>query len=248
MKNKQMILLFTLLCASAINNGMERPQLAGARGLPPEMQANIVREMINEALKEYNNLDEVINNTIKAISKTSEELKAVVNEEYGSQNRFKALVQKLANKFVDISRDTIAKKLGIPNSTKQYVSLGAKLIDAVQTGDINSVTALINQGADVNYSYDHIIGVDVKEKLTPLIIAVIHEKTDIVQLLLEQGANPNFISGHNLKMPGLGEKAQPKAIDYLYSNWKDSWSSQQKSYSTQQKIRIRNLLIKAMAQ
>jgi ankyrin repeat protein len=215
---KKTLILCTLLCAASALNGMNN-RYAGLEELAPE-----VKVIILQAFNAYDNPTDVIK-AIKAISATNRQLRDIVQDEYGNQKRFKALVHALANKF-NVSTKSVAEQLGTPLTAKNYTLAGDTLTQAITDGNVNGVVQAIKLGADVNYSFDH-----AEEKLTPLLLAVNHEKDDIVQLLLENGANPNFIGGHDM-LTGRGLKA----IDYLYMKKGDA----------QQKEKIKALLEKAM--
>lgn len=216
---KKLTVLFTLLCTASALNGMkpERGRYVGMGDLPPEVQAIIV-----SYLHTYDNLNDIVK-AIKATSETNRQLKEIVNEEYGDPKKFKALVHVLANKFNTATKN-IAEQLGTPFTTKHYTLAGDTLIQAIKNGSIHDVTKAIALGADVNYSFDH-----GEDKLTPLLLAVTNEKYEIIKLLLDNGANPHFIGGHDI-MTGRGLKA----IDYLYMKQGDP----------QQKKKIKALLEK----
>jgi len=216
---KKLTLLLTLLCASALNGmGPGYGHFRGLGDLPPEIQV-----MIIQTLNTYNTLDDVIN-AIKAISKTNQQLNAIVTEEYGNQKRFNALVHTLANKF-NTTTKTVAQKLGTL-AAKIYITAGDILVQAIKNNSINHIIQAINAGADINYSFN-----TGHETLTPLLLAVTHEQADIVKLLLEKGANPNFIGSHDV----ITERGL-KAIDYL----------SMKKDNSEQKEKIKALLEEAM--
>lgn len=65
------------------------------------------------------------------------------------------------------------------------------IFDAAEAGDIRRVKELIDQGVDVNKPTDEMLGIDHK---TPLYLAAINGHTDIVQLLIANGADINLLN------------------------------------------------------
>jgi ankyrin repeat protein len=61
------------------------------------------------------------------------------------------------------------------------------LLYAVRQGYMESTTALLNAGADVN-------GVSAGDKTSPLLMAIINGHFDLAKVLLDKGANPNALS------------------------------------------------------
>jgi len=180
-------LLFTLLCAGALN-GMENPEHdhhIGLEKLSPEIQVMIIQDLntYDPNLSDKENLITVIK-AINAISRTNQQLNAVVNNVYDNQKKFTALVHMLADKS-NKNRHSIAYTFKIPAS-KEYIRLARELFDAITNGNIDKVTQLITQGADVNYN---------TRAATPLLFTIMGENKNakMVKLLLDSGANPNFI-------------------------------------------------------
>jgi ankyrin repeat protein len=64
--------------------------------------------------------------------------------------------------------------------------MGQRLWFACQAGYVKAVTLLITLGADVNFRYDAFY------KTTPLMIAIVEEKPQVVPLLIEAGAEVNI--------------------------------------------------------
>lgn len=62
---------------------------------------------------------------------------------------------------------------------------GVRLFDAAESGDLAAVRALVSQGAPINQQSP------VKFGWTPLIGAVFHNNTNVVQFLVESGADVN---------------------------------------------------------
>lgn len=185
---KKIALLFTILCAGQLY-GMENPERGrhiGLEDLSPEIQV-----MIIHALNTYDNLDDVIN-SIKASSLTNQQLNAVVNDMYGNLPGFKKLAHTLANKF-NTSVVEIAQKFNTPAS-RQYINLIVQLIRAIENRQIDMVTQLIKQGADINLLMIDNMGY----YITPLLYAALRpsgltaKDVAIVQLLINSGANPNI--------------------------------------------------------
>ncbi len=177
---KKIALLFTLLCASALN-GMEQPEqgrYAGLGELSPEIQVLIIQALntFDKYLSSKENLTNTVN-AIKAMTETNKQLHAVVNDMYGNLKGFTALIGILAEKFFAISRDDIAYKFNTPLA-EEYKKLGNKLLNNIFRKPIEKITQLIKQGADVNYN-----------KMI-LIYAVSDGDVNLVKLLLDAGANP----------------------------------------------------------
>jgi len=66
-----------------------------------------------------------------------------------------------------------------------YTGLDVKLFNAAQNGNIDKISALLDQGADINIR----LGVD---QWTPLMTAAREGQYEAVDLLLEEGADPNI--------------------------------------------------------
>ncbi len=197
---KKIALLLTLLCAGALN-GMEQPEQGHYVGIGMENLPDDVKPIIITYLNQYNNLDDTIY-AIKAVSLTNKSLNKMINEKYGNLKGFTALVHMLAAKFPIIfmgkedsrgfrsgytsSPGKIANLFNTPTA-KEYVNLGTTLLEAVKNNDINRITQLIKQGADVHYYHNDCI--------SPLIQATYYGNAEIVKLLLDSGVNPNF--NHN---------------------------------------------------
>ena len=66
-----------------------------------------------------------------------------------------------------------------------YTGLDVKLFNAAQKGNLEKISALLDQGADINIR----LGVD---RWTPLMTAAREGQYDAVDLLLEEGSDPNI--------------------------------------------------------
>lgn len=176
---KKITLLFTLtLCAGALN-GME-PETWNL--LPREAQVLII-----QALNTGKNPNETIR-AIMAASQTSKALNQIINEEYhGSIKKFTVLVDLLAKKFPNMSREEIVRKFNTPIA-QQYIALSNKLGEAVATDLVEKVAQLINQGADVNFLFNN---------FNMLELAVNNRSENsvkIMKLLIDHGANPYLVA------------------------------------------------------
>lgn len=60
---------------------------------------------------------------------------------------------------------------------------GTPLCQAISKGDTETVKKFIEYGADVN---------EMSNGMTPLMVAARYNRTEIIQLLLDRGANPRF--------------------------------------------------------
>jgi hypothetical protein len=193
---KKLILLFTVTCIAGQMYGMgpERGRYIGMADLPKEVQVLII-QALNKSKNRWGNvnIDEVIH-AIVAMSLTSKALNEIVNEAYGNQKGFKALINELAT--VDVGRNPphfkkrsdIAQKFKT-EAARNYVELGNALAEAVQKNNIEKVTELLEQGADVNfdsgiwtYHPRHVY------RMMPLSYVVRCHNVAMIKLLLSFGA------------------------------------------------------------
>jgi predicted transcriptional regulator len=173
---KKLILVFTMAYIGL--NGMEAQYM---NELPRELQekiANDSNEILKQSLATSNTLDEAIN----AIKKLS----ALHGVQFDNLKGFTTLVHLLANKF-GLSPQEVANKFNTPTS-KKYMRLAVELIEAVKNNNMDTVTELIAQGADVNYYKKDPTEVD---KMTPLAYAVKKNNEKLVKLLLDYEAKPS---------------------------------------------------------
>ncbi|HJZ24030.1 MAG TPA: hypothetical protein VJ201_06225 [Candidatus Babeliales bacterium] len=142
---KKIALLFTVLCAGALN-GMEQTPY---ESLPKELK----QEIIMKALETSNDLDEAI----EAIKATSAFYKIPYDTIFNDQTAFAGLAHMLANKF-DTTTETVAEEFGTP-AAKNYLDLGNQLNAAIASGKFNIAKQFIKKGADVNYPAEILISV-----------------------------------------------------------------------------------------
>lgn len=95
---------------------------------------------------------------------------------------------------------------------------GVQLLDAAENGDLPKVSSLIQQGVPINQTSS------VKFGWTPLIGAIFHHHTNVVQYLVESGANVS-LADKNGETPlmwaiGWGDEALP-LVSYLISHGAD---------------------------
>jgi AraC-like DNA-binding protein len=224
---KKIALLFMLLSINILN-----AKFGGLGGLPMELQLKIILE-----LNEYNTVEDAVkaikNN--RNLSEVDKELYDIINDVEGNEKEFMIVINTLARKFFK-SPKHIADLFGTTTAQKysKIQSLNKQLVQAIKEDDGDKIQTLIDEGAEVNHTIIH-----GNETWTPLTIAVMNDRADIVKTLLENGANPHFISGHDI-MTGRGLTAEAKAIDYLYFNRDTS------RQAIQQKIKIKKLLEEAM--
>ncbi len=152
---KKITLLFTLLCAGALN-GMEVPEHGHYVGIGIEALPDDVKPLIIMYLNEYDDVDDIVT-AIKATSLSNKELNKIVNEMYGNQKGFAALAHMLANKF-NTTTEVVAEEFGTP-AAKHYLDLGNQLNTAISSGKFNIAKKLIEKGADVNYPAEIIISI-----------------------------------------------------------------------------------------
>ncbi len=172
------VLLFTLLCVGQLY-GMEseRGRYKNLGKLSPEVQI-----MIIQSLNEYDNLTDIVK-AIKATSLTNQQLNEVINDIYGNQKGFTALVHLLADKFPEDGTVEIASEFKTPAAQK-YIQLHNELRDSIGKKYYGKVKSLIeHSGADVNSTVIFFI-------ITPLMKAVLFDDARMVKLLLDLGANP----------------------------------------------------------
>jgi len=184
---KKIALLFTILCAGPLN-GMALPK---PDELNPALSGKLpedVKPIIIMALSQSgDNLNSAIR-TIKKASLNNKTLQRIINEKWAGLKGFTTLVHKLANKF-NTSTQEVAQKFKTP-AAKQYLNLSNKLILAINYDvPINQIKQLINQGADVNYTFDTAF---YNTGATPLTRAVVYNGIPTIKLLLNSGANPNL--------------------------------------------------------
>ncbi len=200
------LLLFTLLCVSALN-GMENPEsdnYKGLGGLSPEIQVTII-----SYLKEYNNLENIIN-AIKATSLVDKELNEIVNGEYGNQKGFTKLLITLLNKFNGINKPShsaihlytreMVEKFRTPTA-KKYLQILTTVseelkdilrIDESLAHSLNpiKISQFVKNGDNINFF--NIYG-------TTLLLRALEMSMPVssIKLLLEAGANPNATDNKN---------------------------------------------------
>lgn len=99
------------------------------------------------------------------------------------------------------------------------------LLNAVENGDVPRVRELLDRGADPNDSVfhrlgdtlapvvndDHSPGAGVPQNETPLVVAVVHGRVEVVRLLLDRGANPNTWCAYDSEGGVAGGKRSPLA-------------------------------------
>jgi ankyrin repeat protein len=84
---------------------------------------------------------------------------------------------------------------------------------AVRKGDMRSVRAMLAAGADVNEQRPG-------DFATPLLVAIINGHEDLVDLLLEKGANPN-VEGGTTDLSVQGSRARPFKIVLKTPSYRD---------------------------
>jgi len=166
---KKIIALFIILGAHALN-GME--PLDPAPPLPPEITAMIVAYV-----HAYNNSDDVVK-ALQKLSVLDAHFNTIINDMYGNPAGFKFLVHKIAKKFNKQPWD-IASTFNTP-AARRYINLCTELRNKLKAQDIEGVKQLLEQGADIN-GFPTLVAVMTATKMP---------KLEMIQLLLNQGANP----------------------------------------------------------
>ena len=189
---KKVVLLFTILCAGALNS-MDPTSLYELRRTGPEQGRYIGTGMedipieVQSLIITHINTGNTVTNAIRDIirtSRTNTTLNKIVNDMYGNQKGFSELVHVLADKF-NLTPPDVAAKFKTDASTT-YIQLATALLYSIKSHDTQFVDNIIKQGADVNYYSGG------SDKITPLVYAIRYGTADIVKLLLNSKANPNF--------------------------------------------------------
>ena len=182
---KKMILLSALVCAGQMY-GMEpeKPQSVEF-GEEWKTLPNDVKPLILMALTQSgNDLDEAIKSIVKA-SRTTKALNQMIN--LNDLQGFTKIVHTLANKF-NVSTQKVAVQFSTPTS-KEYNRLlrEAHWYAREPVGEpiTNNINQLIKEGLDVNAIYS-----DGKSLLQRAITD--HRSLDLINLLLNAGANPHY--------------------------------------------------------
>ena len=181
---KKLILLFTIVCAAGQLYGMEpeRGRYIGLGDLPRDVQVIII-----SYLQTNDNLDDTMLH--KRSQPYNKQLNAIVNETYGNQKGFAALMHVLEDKFhkkhpflPGINTVYIASGLKT-SAAKEYVRLVQTLRDALKNDDMTTIKNALAKGADINATFG--LG------NTFLVNAVSKNNLKKTQLLLDIGADPN---------------------------------------------------------
>ena len=72
--------------------------------------------------------------------------------------------------------------LGFLDSLTSWLAKPHSLWDAAKQGDVTAALRFLEHGSLINQKW---------ENKTPLMVAAVYEKTDVVQILLDHGADPN---------------------------------------------------------
>jgi ankyrin repeat protein len=96
------------------------------------------------------------------------------------------------------AKDATVAKQKVQVQSKATIEADEALNNAITTGDINAVKALLTKGYDLNHSYGN--------QYLPLYWAAMKGHLDIVKLLLANGADVNAVQGEELEA-GEGNRA-----------------------------------------
>lgn len=220
---KKLILLFTILCAGALN-AMEPEQKMGAFGeLPKELHPEIVKKALESS------------NTPKKAVKAITVASALQGVKYDNLEDFTRLVHRVAKKF-KVPVNIIATEFGTPTA-KTYITLSENLGNAVKNGQTKEVEQLINQGADVHFLVNN-------NTILEFALGNISENTvKIVKILLDHGANP-----YAQAPGGRGESLGDLIEEDEFLDWYSVDESQSENYEVKQSVfpQVRKLLEDAM--
>jgi len=152
----------------------EHGVLAGSwENLPPEVKSLIITAVAQSG----DNLDEAIKNIVR-FSRVNKKLNSMIN--LNDLQGFTKIVHMLAGKFKDITIPDIADSFDTLLAEK-YVQLNNELRSALLSENIDDTKKFISEGADVNYSGFF---------LTKAVFFFTEKSIEMVQLLLDNGANP----------------------------------------------------------
>ena len=110
-------------------------------------------------------------------------------------------------------------EIGVPMTTKAKRASRSFLLDAADAGDSEAVFQSIREGNNPNFSSDN--------GWTPLMLAAMHSLPKVVKLLLENGADPNFVTGsqENLRRSPLAvavSNGQVEVVEMLLAYHADA--------------------------
>lgn len=114
--------------------------------------------------------------------------------------QFTRLMNRFCKMYPDVIREKVAQKVGTPIAQK-YIELNKSLVQAllIERPDLrlSTVKTLVNRGADVNFTfkYDETPG-SVLGTAYKVILANEGTEKELVQYLLDNGANPNVKYGN----------------------------------------------------
>lgn len=184
---KKLLLLCTIICAAQMY-GMEPMEPGSLQTLPPELTFHIIKA---------GNLDEAIKNIVR-LSRVNKELNDMLN--YNDLQGFTQIVHVLANKF-NMDPEDIAKQFKTPVA-ETYSNLYKKLYYLVTSEqDITKVKDLLDEG-NVDINAGPILWVaTLRPFRSPKLLA-----TEMIQLLLEYGANPYATSQSQTALDRLNTK------------------------------------------
>jgi uncharacterized protein len=102
------------------------------------------------------------------------------------------------------------KNSGETTTIAQDNSVLAKLAEAIQANDLDSLKNLIDIGIDLNQL--------LKNGNPPLIEAILWERVEIVKLLLEKGANRECVDAAGVTAKELAEDASEEIYNIFHPN------------------------------
>ncbi|HRN77786.1 MAG TPA: ankyrin repeat domain-containing protein [Candidatus Dependentiae bacterium] len=182
MKYIKYILCINLLCAMQFVYS-QTETITSMTDLPLEIKTIIITH-----ITQTNSLDEAINN-LKNVPLVNKEFNGLMKNPIVTRYVIQSLAQKFSiSRIAFLSNDNLSK-IGLnKEAVEKYFADGSALTEAIYDKDYQRVYSLLRQGVDSNYITDMLI----EQPRSALMIAAYTGNADVVRVLLEHGANPNY--------------------------------------------------------